>query len=148
MRITVQTDYALRVLMYLAVEEGRVTIDAVADGYGISRNHVMKVVQRLSALGYVESRRGRTGGLKLARAPEDINVGGLVRQIEDIGQFVECFAPKTNRCVVTPACGLKSVLAGAVEQFLAHLDRFTVADLVLRPRMFSELLHAESVEVG
>ena len=139
--MTLHTDYALRVLMQLAVEGERVTIDRIAESYGISRNHVMKVVQRLAALGYLDSRRGRLGGLQLARDPERINVGSLVREMEDTSQFVECFNPETNDCVVTPACGLRHALAGAVGQFLAHLDQFTLADLVRRPVDFGELLN-------
>lgn len=145
--MTVQTDYALRVLMQLTVTEGRQTIDAIADGYGISRNHVMKVVQRLAMFGFVDSQRGRNGGLRLARPANQINVGALVRQMEEIGQFVECFDSETNRCVVTPVCGLKHALSGAVEQFLVHLDRFTVADLVRKPRDFRQLLDEESLAV-
>lgn len=141
MRMTLHTDYALRVLMQLAVEPERMTIDAIADAYGISRNHVMKVVQKLGALGYLDSRRGRHGGVQLACEPREINVGTLVREMEETGQFVECFDPDNNECVVTPVCGLRHALAGAVEQFLVHLDRFTLADLVRKPTKFRSLLH-------
>lgn len=140
MRLTVHTDYALRVMMQLAVEDERLTIDAIASAYGISANHVMKVVQKLAALGYLDSRRGRNGGLRLAREPAEINVGELVRKMEETSQFVECFNSETNACVVTPACGLRHVLAGAVEQFLDHLDQFTIADLVQKPDEFRTLL--------
>jgi Rrf2 family nitric oxide-sensitive transcriptional repressor len=142
MRMTVQTDYALRVLMFLATREDRSTIEMIAQAYGISRNHVMKVVQRLAGLGYLDNRRGRKGGLRLARDARDINVGALVRKFEDTGQFVECFDATTNQCVVAPACGLKHVLAGAVEQFLSHLDGFTIEDLVQKPVAFEALLQA------
>lgn len=141
MRLTLHTDYALRVMMQLAIEEDLVTIEAIAQAYDISRNHVMKVVQRLAALGYVDSRRGRNGGLRLARAPREINVGELVRKMEETGQFVECFNSATNSCVVTPVCGLRHALAGAVDQFLGHLDNFTLADLVHKPVEFRALLH-------
>ncbi|MGJ8537244.1 MAG: RrF2 family transcriptional regulator [Parasphingopyxis sp.] len=145
MRMTVQTDYALRVLMQLAVTGEQRTIDEIAQAYGISRNHVMKVVQRLAMLGIVDSQRGRNGGLRLARPADEINVGALVRQMEDTSQFVECFDSGTNQCVVTPACGLKHALSGAVEQFLVHLDRFTVADLVRKPVDFGQLLGEETL---
>lgn len=138
--MTVQTDYALRVLMHLAVEEQRVTIDMIANAYGISRNHVMKVAQKLAALGYLDNKRGRRGGLELARDADEINVGDLVRRFEGTGQFVECFDAATNHCTVTPVCGLKHVLADAVEQFLAHLDRYTIADLIRKPVDFRTLL--------
>lgn len=142
--MTLHTDYALRVLMQLAVAEERTTIDAIADAYGISRNHVMKVVQKLSALGYLDSRRGRHGGLQLARPAAAINIGTLVREMEETRQFVECFDAAANSCVVTPVCGLRHALAGAVEQFLAHLDRFTLADLVARRAGFREILLEEA----
>lgn len=143
--MTLHTDYALRVLMQLAVAEDRITIDAIAGAYGISRNHVMKVVQQLAALGYVDSLRGRNGGLRLARPQDAINVGEVVRQMEETGQFVECFDPDTSRCVVSPVCGLKHALDGAVERFLAHLDQFTIADLLHRPFDFRELLEADNI---
>lgn len=142
--MTVQTDYALRVLMFLAVRDERATIDMIAQTYGISRNHVMKVVQRLAGYGYLDNRRGRNGGLRLAQKASAINVGALVRQFEDTGQFVECFDTATNQCVITPACGLKHALAGAVEQFLSHLDRFTVEDLIQKPVAFEALLQASA----
>lgn len=140
--MTVQTDYALRVLMFLAARDDRATIDIIAQSYGISRNHVMKVVQRLASFGYLDNRRGRNGGLRLAQKASTINVGALVRQFEDTGQFVECFDAATNQCVITPTCGLKHALAGAVEQFLEHLGRFTVEDLVQKPVAFEALLQA------
>lgn len=130
MRLTVQTDFALRTLMFLAASEGHQTIEIIASHYGISKNHLMKVAQRLVAEGYVESVRGRGGGLALARAPATLNVGEIVRKFEDVGTFVECFDLITNQCAATPACGLKHILVGGVTAFMAHLDRFSVADLI------------------
>jgi Rrf2 family transcriptional regulator, nitric oxide-sensitive transcriptional repressor len=140
MRLTVQTDFALRTLMLLAVCEGHQTIEAIARHYGISKNHLMKVAQRLVAEGYVESVRGRGGGLVLARPPAMLNLGTIVRKFEDVGTFVECFDPATNRCAATPACGLKHILAGGVAAFMAHLDQFNVADLITDRQMFAEAL--------
>lgn len=140
MRLTYQADFALRMLMFLAVSEGHQTIETIARHYGISKNHLMKVAQRLVAEGYVESVRGRGGGLALARAPEALNLGAIVRNFEDVGTFVECFDPVTNQCAATPACGLKHILAGGVAAFMAHLDRFSVADLVTDRRLFAEAL--------
>lgn len=140
MRMTVQTDYALRVLMQLAVIDQRLTIDDISQAYDISRNHVMKIVQKLVARGYVDSMRGRNGGLLLARAPSEINVGEVVRDMEEVGHFVECFDSETNSCVVSLACGLQHVLNGAVQKFLGHLDQFTIADLLRRPNDFRLLL--------
>jgi Rrf2 family transcriptional regulator, nitric oxide-sensitive transcriptional repressor len=140
MRLTVQTDFALRTLMFLGASEGHQTIEVIARHYGISRNHLMKVAQRLVAEGYVESMRGRGGGLALARPPEALNLGTIVRAFEDVGTFVECFDPVTNQCVATPACGLKHMLAGGVAAFMAHLDKFNVADLITDRQMFAEAL--------
>ena len=137
MRLTFQTDFALRTLMFLAAADGHQTIDAVARHYGISKNHLMKVAQRLVAEGFAVSVRGRGGGLALARAPKDINLGQVVRRFEDVGTFVECFDPATNHCVATPACGLKHILAGGVAAFMGHLDQYSVADLVTDRRAFA-----------
>ena len=130
MRLSVQTDYALRTLMFLAVKDGHHSIAQIARAYGISKNHLMKVAQRLTAEGLVEGVRGRSGGLRLARPASDLNVGSIMRMMEDTGAFVECFDAATNSCVVTPACGLRHALAGALEAFARHLDQFTIADLV------------------
>lgn len=140
MRLTYQTDFALRTLMFLAVSDSHQTIDTIARHYGISKNHLMKVAQRLVAEGYVESVRGRGGGLKLAAEPKALNLGEIVRKFEDTGSFVECFDAATNMCAATPACGLKHILAGGVAALMKHLDRFTVADLVTDQAVFAEAL--------
>lgn len=129
MRLSVQTDYALRTLMFLAVKEGHHSIADIASAYAISKNHLMKVAQRLTAEGFVESVRGRSGGLKLAVPAAELNVGAIVRTMEDTGAFVECFDAATNKCVATPVCGLRHALAGAVEAFYRHLDQVSVADI-------------------
>ena len=140
MRLTVFTDYALRVLMYLALDpERRVTIRDVAGDYGISRNHLMKVVNKLTRAEFVESSRGVNGGLLLARAPEEISVGDVVRNTEDDFALVECFRDD-NACVITPSCQLKNVLYEARESFFSVLDSYTVADLVQDRRGLSRLL--------
>lgn len=100
----------------------------------------MKVVQRLTELGYVEARRGRGGGLLLARAPEMINVGDLMRSAESTRAFVECFDPATNQCRVTGVCGLQGAFSLALGDFMARLDRYTVADLVPAPDKFRHRL--------
>lgn len=130
MRLSLQTDFALRTLMFLAAHEGHHSIAAISSGYGISKNHLMKVAQRLVAEGFVRSLLGRGGGLMLARPAAAINVGSVVRVMEDVGTFVECFDPAINRCVATPVCGLRHALAGGVEAFMAHLDGFTLAHLI------------------
>jgi len=130
MRLSVQTDYALRTLMYLAAHEGHHSISEIAGQYGISKNHLMKVAQRLAAEGFVDSVRGRSGGLLLNQPAETINVGIVVRTFEEYRAFVECFDATSGGCVVTPVCGLRHVLADGIEAFLQHLDGFTIADLV------------------
>ncbi|OEY65514.1 RrF2 family transcriptional regulator [Marinobacter sp. X15-166B] len=130
MHITRYTDYSLRVLMYLAVQgDGLTTIQQIADGYQISRNHLMKVVHQLNLQGYIETVRGKHGGMRLRMAPAEINVGALVRQTEQDFNLVECFADG-QRCKITPVCGLKGVLAEALQAFLETLDRYTLADIL------------------
>ena len=148
MRLSVQTDYALRTLMFLAVKEGHHSIAVIASSYGISKNHLMKVAQRLTAEGFVESVRGRSGGLRLAKDPATLNVGAIVRVIEDTGTFVECFDPATNTCVVTPACNLRHALAGALEAFAQHLDQFSVADLIADSASYRHILDMRAVSAG
>lgn len=130
MRLSVHTDYALRTLMFLASRDGHYSITEIARQYGISRNHLMKVAQRLAANGYVDSVLGRGGGLKLARPAHKLSVGDIVRTLEDTDNFVECFNVATNNCVVTPVCGLRHVLGDGMRVYLAYLDKFTIADLV------------------
>ena len=130
MRLSVHTDFALRTLMYLAAHEGQHSIAEIAQQYGISKNHLMKVAQRLVAEGFVDSIRGRSGGLVLNQPAAAINVGHVVRTFEEYGGFVECFDKAGGDCVVSPVCGLRHVLADGIEAFLRHLDGFTVADLI------------------
>ena len=131
MRVTFHTDYGLRLLMLLALEPDQLhTIEEVARRYGISRNHLMKVAVTLTQAGFVDSVRGRGGGLRLARPPETIPLGEVIRSTEDSLALVECFERRTNTCVVTPACELKNVLAEAMQAFFSVLDGYTLADLV------------------
>ena len=130
MRLSVHTDYALRTLMYLAAHEGHHSISEIATQFGISKNHLMKVAGRLVSEGFVDSVRGRSGGLLLSQPADTINVGKVVRRFEDSGSFVECFDKANNACVITPVCGLRHILADGVEAFMQHLDGFTLADLI------------------
>lgn len=140
MRLTRYTDYSFRVLIYLAVRpDGFGTVQDVAEAYGISRNHLMKVVQELNRRGYVETIRGKGGGMRLCRPAADIGIGQVVRDMESDLVLVECFGPG-NRCVITPECTLKNVLADALGSFLAVLDRYTLADLVADPKPTQDLL--------
>jgi Rrf2 family nitric oxide-sensitive transcriptional repressor len=141
MQLTTYTDYALRVLMYLAIHDDRlVTIAEMASAYGISKNHLMKIVYQLGQTGFIETVRGRSGGLRLRQAPEHITLGHVVRQMEPHLYIVECFDPTTNRCPITPACGLSRVLGEARDAFLAVLDRATLADLIQNQHALARLL--------
>ncbi len=129
MQLSLHTDYGLRVLMLLGASGRQMTIDDIAVRYAISRNHLAKVVQALQAEGLVETLRGRGGGLRLARKPEDIGIGEVVRRLERTDSFVSCMGTGAD-CSIVGACRLKPVLAGALEAFMAHLDQFTLADML------------------
>ena len=138
MQITRYTDYSLRVLIYLAVNGGRLsTINDIAKSYDISKNHLMKIVQELNAKGYLLAIRGKNGGIKLNLKPADINVGKLVREMENDNKLVECFG-ENNQCVITPACQLKQVFSHALESFFTTLEEYTLADLI-KPRQRTQL---------
>lgn len=137
-RLTRYTDYAMRVLLYLARKPDTLcSIGDMARAYAISQNHLMKVVNDLVNAGYLESVRGRHGGIRLARSAADINVGALVRHTEDDFDLVGC-----GSCIIAPACGLTSVLDEALQSFLATLDRYSLADIVARKGDFGYLLRA------
>ncbi len=130
MYITRQTDYALRVLLYVAVQEDRMaTIQEIADSYGVSKNHLMKVVHKLTKKGYLETVRGKNGGLKLGVKPVAVRIGTLVREMEPDLELVECFSA-TNGCVITPACALKGIFAQGLAAFLGALDQYTLEDVL------------------
>lgn len=141
MHITRYTDYSLRVLLYVAVKgEQRSTIAEIAQRYDISRNHLMKVVQELNRKGYVKAFRGKQGGLLLGRPADEINIGALVRDTEQDLALVECLGNE-NRCIITPACQIKSILAEALEAFFEVLDGYTLADMLKdsRPQLIKLL---------
>lgn len=136
MRLTTFTDYTLRVLIFLGTHNDAqrlTTIGEIASAYGISENHLVKIVHHLSKLGYVETTRGKGGGMRLARAPESIKIGEVVRATEADLAVVECFQPGYANCPIMSACSLRSVIGNALDAFLDVLDRHTLADL-LQPR--------------
>jgi Rrf2 family nitric oxide-sensitive transcriptional repressor len=143
MRLTIYTDYTLRALIYLGVHRDAdrlSTIGDIAKAYGISENHLMKIVHHLAKQGYVETTRGKGGGMRLARAPERINLGEVVRASEEDLALVECFQPGNRNCPIGPACTLRGILGGALDAFFAVLDRHTLADLIEPQRKLAGLL--------
>ena len=130
MRLTLYTDLSLRLLMYLAVKpDGSATIQEVAGRYGVSRNHLMKVAQRLGSGGFLQTVRGRGGGLRLGKPANAIVLGDVVRTTEEDFRLVECFEPGQSTCVLLPRCRLKKALSEALDAYLAVLDAHTLADL-------------------
>jgi Rrf2 family nitric oxide-sensitive transcriptional repressor len=143
MRLTLFTDYTLRALIYLAVQPDRlVTIGDIAEAYGISTNHLMKVVHQLAAAGDVVTVRGQHGGLRLGRPADEINLGAVVRRTEAEFTIVPCFGSGQD-CAIRPECVLSSVLDDALSAFLAVLDRRTLADLVAPRAALAQLLRLE-----
>ena len=131
MQFTHFTDYSLRTLIYLGAQQSMLaTISEVAEKYGISKSHLTKVVHQLANRGYIQTTRGKGGGMRLARLPQLINIGDVVRDMEENINLVECFNAKNQNCPLLPTCILKSVLLEARKNFFDTLDRYTLADLL------------------
>jgi Rrf2 family nitric oxide-sensitive transcriptional repressor len=131
--LTLHADYSLRVLIYLAAYRDRVVSTAeISEAYGISKNHLVRVVQSLGRYGYIEVRPGRLGGLALRRDPGQISMGEVVRKTEPHFHLVECFDPVDNTCPITRPCGLKRILFQAREAFMHVLDAVTLDDVLKR----------------
>jgi Rrf2 family nitric oxide-sensitive transcriptional repressor len=145
MRLTTFTDYSLRVLIYLAAQPAeRATIAQVASAFRVSENHLVKVVHFLGRKGWLSNVRGKGGGLALGLAPEDIVVGQVVRETEDVTQLAECFGESDGDCAIAPNCRLRGVLGEAVKAFYAVLDRYTLADLVDNRQQLARVLFART----
>jgi|SRR5581483_5575954 len=141
MRLSLFSDYTLRVLMYVALHPGRlVTIPEIAAAYGISENHLMKVVHHLAQTGVVQSVRGTGGGIHLARAPGEIHLGEIVRESEGNAPIVGCLSGDPQACRITSSCRLKGMLAHALDVFYDALNEHTLADLVAKPRALMHVL--------
>jgi len=141
MKLSTFTDYTLRVLMFLASERHRLaTIPEIAAAYEISENHLMKVVHQLARSGVVESVRGKGGGIRLARAPEEIRLGEVVRNSEGKGPIVECLSDDPVSCKIAPACRLAAILVRSFAALYDTLNEYTLADLVSQPRQLASLL--------
>jgi Rrf2 family nitric oxide-sensitive transcriptional repressor len=142
-RLTTFTDYSLRVLIYVAARrEGRATIGDVAHAFGVSGNHLTKVVHFLGKQGFLANVRGRGGGLELAVPAGDINIADVVRRTEGAAVPVECFDAATNHCVISRACDLRRVLAEAVRAFYGVLAQYTLEDLVRDDAPLAKILFA------
>ncbi|MFC5384805.1 Rrf2 family transcriptional regulator [Aquamicrobium segne] len=136
MRLTDFSDYSLRMLMYAAARpDVRITIEETAQLFGISRAHLMKVANQLTRAGFLTALRGRSGGLMLAKKPEEIRLGDVLRITEPDFALVECFRNKNN-CLIAPHCRLQGILKEALGNFSKTLDRYTLADLLLQPEDF------------
>ncbi|MGP4713048.1 MULTISPECIES: Rrf2 family transcriptional regulator [unclassified Psychrobacter] len=167
MRLTNYSDYALRSLIYLAVKsepDVLTNISDIAGSYDISKSHLTKIIHKLGQMGYIESVRGKNGGIKLAAAPKDINLGLLIKQIEPDFELVECFATPANSdnreprttglpitlineevdksvgCVITPVCELKGVFFEALTAFITVLEKYTLADIIINKDKLATLL--------
>lgn len=140
MQLTHYTDYGLRVLMYLALQADHrlTTITEIADHFEVPRNHLVKVVHRLGQLGYVHTVRGKGGGLRLGRAPQDIVIGRVVRDMESNMELIDCARPP---CPLAGECALKHILNDAMQTFLQVLDGHTLAELTPQPEQLRTLLH-------
>jgi Rrf2 family nitric oxide-sensitive transcriptional repressor len=133
MRLTSYTDYALRTLMYLALNRGRLaTIGDIAEVHNIAKNHLTKVVHQLGTLGFVETVRGRSGGLRLGREPRDIVIGDVVRHTETDFYMAACFDESSSGCLYSAGCEMRGALARATKAFLDVLDGITLEDMVAR----------------
>ena len=140
MRLTLHTDYALRVLIHVAIADGKlVTITDIAEAFDISKQHLMKVVNNLSQKGYLDTVRGRGGGIRLRRPPQEINIGQVVRETEENLHVIGCLEQR-GYCPMEHVCVLRGALHDATQAFLAVLDGYTLADLIKPKRALSSLL--------
>ena len=140
MRLTLQTDYTLRVLMFLGVNRDKLsTIQEISDCYGISKNHLMKVVHQLSKLDYIDTVRGKNGGIRLKLDPQAINLGILIRKTEPDLDIVECFSSGA-KCKLKSCCSLSGIMSEALTAFIATLEKYTLSDLLVSKGLHS-LLH-------
>lgn len=137
MHLTQFTDYGLRSLMYLSAHPDRLcSVREIAEHYGISRNHLVKIVHRLAQLGYITSSKGKGGGIRLAYKPENLKLGDLVLALEPNMHLVECFNREANSCIFVSACTLKHYLSEANQAFLDNLNRRTLADAAVNKKAF------------
>ena len=138
MQLTLFTDYSMRALIYLSSHTNRVcTIKDISTTFGISHNHMVKVVHKLARLGYIKSSKGRNGGLKLAKDPNEIGLRQLLTELETSFNLVESFSTNHNTCQIILVCRLKNILHEALLSFLCTLEKYTLADVVINPSTFT-----------
>lgn len=140
MQLTQFTDYALRALIYIAAKEKVCTITEITQSYKISRNHLVKVIHRLGKLGYLNTIRGKNGGIFLNKLPEQINIGTLIQQIEPNFRLVECIDNPNGTCCIIPVCKLKKVLEQAKNEFIENLSSYTLADIIINRKELAQYL--------
>lgn len=141
MQLSAYSDYALRVLIQTALRRpNRVTVDEVAETFGISRHHLVKIVHDLGRNGYLQTQRGIGGGFTLGRLPEEIRLGDVVRLCEETDTVINCIEKPGQPCRLYPACRLKGVLGEAAAAFFAVLDNYTLADLIRQPSKIRAIL--------
>ena len=149
MQITKFSDFALRILIHLAVAgDTKLSSKDIADRQGVSFNHLAKIAQWLAAEGYVDATRGRGGGMTLSKKPAEISVGGLLRKSEAGSALVECMRDDGGCCAFAPACGLLPMLAGAQEAFYQHLDTCTLADVIAKRSGMAALVQSLDASEG
>ncbi len=141
MKLSLYADYSCRIMMYLCYRTEELSqIKDIAEKYDISHDHLRKIVYRLGTLGYLESTKGKSGGVRLIKPAEDIRIGDFLRLVEPSEEFVECMRQGDHRCLITKPCRLKSALKEALDQFYQHLNKYTFADLVDNNRLLENLI--------
>ncbi len=142
MKLTNFTDYSLRTLMYLAASQKEIcTAKEISQCFDISWNHMVKVVHNLSKHGYINSKKGKGGGISLAKNAQEIVIGNVIRNTEASFDIVECFNKKENKCIISPACELKNILSKAYQVFLGELDKYTLFDITKNGDLLREILN-------
>jgi len=145
MQLTQYTDYSLRVLLFLGLHpDRRCTISEISDAFEINRNHLVKVVHNLSSSGWITTIRGKSGGMELSVAPEQINIGAVVRHTEPHFNLLECFDYEKNTCTISPVCALRHALYKARKAFMDVLDDYCLADVLARPDEIIQLLNTST----
>ncbi len=146
MQLTQFTDYSLRALIYITLRKESCTIKDITEAYGISNNHMVKIIHNLAKLGLIKTIRGKNGGIVMASQPETINLGRIITQLEPHFDLVPCFNKEKANCCIAPVCKLKGVLHEAQAAFMEVLDRYTLADVLHNKSDLSVLLNINPLE--